>query len=265
MILARQCRAMFDLWAPEHSTLREKVLEHAFLTELSKVFLLDHGVPLEILRAEFDANGYDVAIEVGGILRHIQFKAMRLRGRSRRVDVSLALAAKPSGCVVWFVADPANLSLGPFYWLGGPPGEPLPDLGLKVARHRKANMNREKTERAAHREIPIARFQKLESMKDVAIAMFGEPAALPTTRSHAMNGAMIENGNEYEGPLGVVEPLLGLDPPRQVIRYERRGSKILATWIAPSGAFTTGEVPLFAQGDGFYDVFGQFLGDSAGI
>lgn len=254
---------MFDLWASEHSTLREKVLEHAFLTELSRVLLLDYGVPLEILRAEFDANGYDVAIEVNGVLRHIQFKAMRLGGKSRRVDVSLALATKPSGCVIWFVADPASLSLGPFYWLGGRPGQPLPDLGLKVARHRKPNMNQEKKERTAHREIPIAKFQRLETMQDVAMALFGTPSALATWPSYGMNAAMTENEHEHDGPVGVVEPLTRMDAPRQVIRYERRDGRIFATWIAPSGAITSGEVPLFQEGDGFYDVFGQFLGDSS--
>lgn len=262
MILARQCRAMFDLWASEHSTLREKVLEHAFLTELSKVLLLDNGVPLEILRAEFDANGYDVAIEVNGVLRHIQFKAMRLGGKRRHVDVAQALAAKPSGCVVWFVADPASLALGPFYWLGGRPGAPLPDLGLKVARHSKPNMNQEKKTRTAHRQISIAKFQRLETMQDVAMALFGKPSALATWPSYGMNAAMTENEHEHDGPVGVVEPLTGMDAPRQVIRYERRNGRIFATWIAPSGAITSGEVPLFQEGDGFYDVFGQFLGDS---
>lgn len=261
MILARQCRAMFDLWASEHSTLREKVLEHAFLTELSKVLLLDHGVPLEILRAEFDANGYDVAIEVNGVLRHIQFKAMRLGGKRRHVDVAQALAAKPSGCVVWFVADPTSLALGPFYWLGGRPGEPLPDLGLKVARHSKPNMNQEKKERSAHRQIAIAKFQRLETMQDVAMALFGTDSSLTTSHSYAMSAAMTNDTLEHDGPVGVVEPLTGIDTPRQVIRYERRDGKIFATWIAPSGAIASGEVPLFQEGDGFYDVFGQFLGD----
>lgn len=252
---------MFDLWASEHSTLREKVLEHAFLTELSKVLLLDHGEPLEILRAEFDANGYDVAIEVNGVLRHIQFKAMRLGGKRRHVDVAQALAAKPSGCVVWFVADPASLTLGPFYWLGGHPGEPLPDLGLKMARHSKPNMNQEKKERAAHRQISIAKFQRLKTMQDVAVALFGRPSALAATSSHVMKTTMTENALDHDAPVGVVEPLAGMDTPRQVIRYERRSGRTFATWIAPSGAITSGEVPLFQKGDGFYDVFGQFLGD----
>ncbi len=252
---------MIDLWAAEYSTLREKVLEHAFLTELSKVLLLDHGMPLEILRAEFDANGYDVAIEVDGILRHIQFKAMRLGGRRRHVDVAQALASKPSGCVVWFVADPSSLALGPFYWLGGRPGEPLPDLGSKVARHSKPNMDQEKKERGAYREISIAKFERLKTMEDVAMALFGKPSALAALPSHAMNVAMTENALDHDAPVGVVEPLAGMDTPRQVIRYERRRGRTFATWIAPSGAITSGEVPLFQEGDGFYDVFGQFLGD----
>lgn len=253
---------MIDFWASEHSVLREKVLEHALLTELSKAILFDHGVTLEVLRPEFDANGYDLVIESNGILRHVQLKAMRKGGKRAHVDIALALADKPGGCVIWFTVDTVSLSMGPFLWLGGKPGDPLPDLGDRVTRHTRANANGEKAERAGHRRVPVARFAKLETIKDLAMAMFGEPTTLPTTRSHAMNDAMTENGNEYEGPVGVVEPLLGLDLPRQVIQYERRAGKILATWIAPSGALTTGEIPLFAQGDGFYDVFGQFLGDS---
>jgi len=46
---------MFDLWAPEHSVLREKVIEHTFLAELSRSLLLDMKMPFEVLRSEFDA------------------------------------------------------------------------------------------------------------------------------------------------------------------------------------------------------------------
>lgn len=254
---------MIDFWASEHSVLREKVLEHALLTELSKAILFDHGLTLEVLRPEFDANGYDLAIEANGILRHVQLKAMRKGGKRAHVDIALALAEKPGGCVVWFIVDTENLAMGPFLWLGSKPGEPLPDLGDRVTRHTRANVEGKKAERAGHRRVPIARFAKLESIQDLAMAMFGEPATLAKTRSHAMNEIMTESRCEYDDAVGVVQPLTGMDTPRQVIRYERRDGKIFATWIAPSGALTSGEVPLFAQGDGFYDVFGQFLGDSA--
>lgn len=52
---------MFDLWNPEHSVLREKVIEHIFLSELSRSLLLDMAMPFEVLRSEFDAFGYDVS------------------------------------------------------------------------------------------------------------------------------------------------------------------------------------------------------------
>ncbi|WP_397586887.1 hypothetical protein [Sphingobium fuliginis] len=253
---------MIDFWASEHSVLREKVLEHALLTELAKALLFDQGVTLEVLRPEFDANGYDLVIEANGVIRHVQLKAMRQGGKRAHVDIALALADKPAGCVVWFTVDTGDLAMGPFLWLGGKPGKPLPDLGNRVTRHTKANAEGKKAERAGHRRVPIARFTKLDTIQDLAMAMFGEPDPLPTTRSHAINGTMTGNGTEYDGPVGVVEPLIGMDAPRQVIRYEQRDGKVFATWIAPSGAITSGEVPLFQNGDGFYDVFGRFLGDS---
>ncbi len=43
--------AMFDLWAPEHSVLREKVVEHIFLAELARSLLLDLAMPFEVLRS----------------------------------------------------------------------------------------------------------------------------------------------------------------------------------------------------------------------
>lgn len=167
---------MFELWAAEHSVLREKVLEHAFLTELSKVLLLERRMPIEVLRPEFDANGYDVVLEANGIMRHVQFKAMRRGGKRRHVDVSLALAQKPSGCIVWFVVDETALELGPFYWLGGGPGEPLPTLGDKITRHSKGNADGVKLERQNHRQVPIRNFTKLETMREVATVLFGDLA-----------------------------------------------------------------------------------------
>jgi hypothetical protein len=163
---------MFDLWAPENSTLREKALEHIFLSELSKVLLLDLKVPFEVLRSEFDANGYDVVIEALGVVRHVQLKATRIGGKRRDIDVNLALATKPGGCVVWFMADPETLSIGPFLWMGGPPGQRLPVPEGQVTRHSRANAAGIKGERKALRKVPIRRFTKLDRIEDLAAAMF---------------------------------------------------------------------------------------------
>ncbi|GAA3715694.1 hypothetical protein GCM10022268_25360 [Sphingomonas cynarae] len=164
---------MFDLWAAEHSVLREKVLERVFLTELSRVLLIAFKTPFEVLRSEFDANGYDVVVEARGIIRHIQLKATRVGGKRASVDVNLALAEKPGGCVVWFMADPATLSVGPFYWLGGEPGQSLAVPDGAVARHSRANASGVKGERTALRRVPMRRFIRMETVREVAEAMFG--------------------------------------------------------------------------------------------
>lgn len=153
--------------------LREKALEHIFLSELSKALLLDLRVPFEVLRSEFDANGYDIVVEVRGITRHIQLKVTRIGGKRRSVDINLALAEKPSGCVIWMMADPATLTIGPFYWLGAAPGVPLTTIEGKVTRHSKGNAAGEKTERRALRNVAMRKFQKLDTISQVAQVMFG--------------------------------------------------------------------------------------------
>ena len=76
----------------------------------------------------------------GSIVRHIQFKT----GTSAKpgdVSISTALTSKPSGCIIW-IRVTSQLDMGPFFWFGGAPGEPLPVLdsykGLRRATHNKA-------------------------------------------------------------------------------------------------------------------------------
>jgi hypothetical protein len=168
---------MFDLWAAEHSVLREKVLERIFLTELSRVLLIGFGTPFEVLRSEFDANGYDVVVEARGIVRHAQLKATRLGGKRTTVDINTALADKPGGCVIWFMVDQRTLDVGPFYWLGGPPGSRLPALGARAVRHTRANAAGRKAERLGIREVSRGRFTRMERIEEVAVAMFGASAS----------------------------------------------------------------------------------------
>ena len=177
---------MFELWSAGHSVLREKVLEHIFLAELSMALLLRMQMPFEVLRAEFDAHGYDLVLEANGIARHIQLKATRLGGKRADVDVSLELARKPGGCVVWFMVDETSLTLGPFYWFGGAPGMPLPPLGARISRHTRPNASGTKAERSGLRNIGIGQFTKLDSIDEVAAALFGTatPAQDRLLRDH---------------------------------------------------------------------------------
>ncbi|MBJ7437601.1 MAG: hypothetical protein JHD35_01065 [Sphingopyxis sp.] len=165
---------MFDLWAPEHSVLREKVIEHIFLAELSRHLLLDLGQPFEVLRPEYDAFGYDVVVQVGAAMRHIQLKATTASGARAHVDVQLALAQKPGGCVVWMFVDPTTLALGPFLWFGGAVGQPLPPLGDRAVRHTRGDADGVKKVRSGLRRLPRGEFVRFETIGDLAMAMFSD-------------------------------------------------------------------------------------------
>lgn len=179
---------MFDLWAAENTVLREKVLERVFLTDLSRVLLIGLRIPFEVLRSEFDGHGFDVIVEARGIVRHVQLKATRIGGKRASVDVNLALADKPGGCVVWFMADPEALTVGPFYWLGQPPGEPLDVPDGQNARHSRANALGVKGERKGLRRVPMGKFTRMEGIEEVAMAMFG------TDHDQVLRAHLVERG-----------------------------------------------------------------------
>lgn len=175
---------MFDLWSSEYSVLREKVVEHIFLAELSKALLLDLKLPFEVLRAEFDANGYDVVIEAGSVLRHVQLKATATTGRRAHVDVQTALSEKPNGCVVWLFVDPDSLALGPFLWFGRDAGRRMPSLGDREVRHSRGDASGEKKVRSGLRRLPKGEFVRFETMSELVRAMFARPDDRTVLKRH---------------------------------------------------------------------------------
>jgi hypothetical protein len=162
-----------------HSMLRERIVEHRFIGEALRLCWI-HGVTdVEVLRSESDAFGYDLVMERGGIVRHIQLKTVLVGGKNDEVKVSLKLAEKPGGCVIWIFLG-ADLSFDHFLWFGGAPGTPLPDLhGFKVAKHTKGNADGKKAERPAHRLVCRAQFAKLISLDDVLVHLFGPLVQTP--------------------------------------------------------------------------------------
>jgi len=155
-----------------HSTLRERIVEHAFVGDALRRLWQRGVVDVEVLRSEFDTHGYDLVLARGRVVRHIQFKT----GTSRKpgdVSVALSLADKPSGCVIWIQLK-AGLEMASFFWFGGAPGEPLPPIGEYVvplrATHNKLG---ERPPRQNHRLIPAAKFRALASLDEVLEALFG--------------------------------------------------------------------------------------------
>ena len=126
-----------------------------------------------MLRAEVDCGGYDLVIECNGVVRHIQLKASFLGSATSRQKINVGLARKPSGCVVWLRFEEQTMQLGPFLWFGAKPGESLPPLGNKVARHTKGNSAGDKTERPNIRVVSRATFRELQDMDALVTEMFG--------------------------------------------------------------------------------------------
>lgn len=174
----------FDPWGPHATVLREKVFEHAFLGDLTRT-LLRAGRRCEVLRAEFDGSGFDVALEADGVLRHVQLKAMKANGKRAHVDIHTALAAKPSGCVVWMLIDPETFETTAYRWFGGPPGRPLPALGDKAVRHTKADSEGKKAERPDLREVRRGRFETVPSLDGLIERLFGDEATRDVMRLRA--------------------------------------------------------------------------------
>ena len=157
-----------------HSSRREKLVEHVFVGEVLRNLWCAGIHEVDVLRAETDAAGSDIVVEVGPIARHIQLKSSAYGAKSSRQNVNLALGNRPSGCVLWVIFDPSTLALGPFLWFGGKPGKPLPDIsGFPVAKHTKGNAEGKKAERKNIRVINKGRFTKVESISGVIEKLFG--------------------------------------------------------------------------------------------
>ena len=161
-----------------HSSRREKLVEHVFVGEVLRCLWRVGVHEVDILRAETDAAGYDIVIEVGGVSRHIQLKSSAQNATTAKQKVNVALGAKRSGCVLWVLFNSSTMELGPFLWFGGKPSEPLPDMtGFPIAKHTKGNAAGEKAERRNIRVITKGKFTKVSSISGVLEKLFGPLAA----------------------------------------------------------------------------------------
>jgi hypothetical protein len=155
----------------------EKLTEHVFVSELLQHAWLKYGVVVEISRAEVDRSGFDLVLEANGIARHVQLKSSRLTAKAKSPKVHTALAAKPSGCVVWIQRELSpsahRLDLR-FLFFGGTPGEPLQSLDeYRTARHTKANADGFKAERPNIKLVPKSAFEPIQCVEDLLLKLFG--------------------------------------------------------------------------------------------
>lgn len=156
------------------SSYRESLLEHLFTGQVMSYLWLKGYTRLEVLKPQVDNSGYDLVMEANEIVRHIQLKTSTTVAATARVKVHLALATKPSGCVIWIKFDPDTLDLGPFLWFGESPGLKLQTIqDFEIAKHANGNAEGKKLERPNLRVVPRARFERLATIHEVVERLFG--------------------------------------------------------------------------------------------
>jgi hypothetical protein len=156
------------------SSHREALLEHLFAGEVMKHLWRRGDWRLEVLKPQVDDGGYDLVLEANAIVRHVQLRSSFRGSTVDKVKVTVLLASKPSGCVVFMWFDQQTLDLGPFLFFGGPPGEKLPDLaGMRIGKHTKANAKGVKAERPNIRTVPLSKFERVDSVELLVARLFG--------------------------------------------------------------------------------------------
>lgn len=159
----------------EHSSYREKLIEHLFIGELLKLSWKNDDCQLEISKPDVDNSGYDVIAEQYGVLRHIQLKASYVGGNTTKQKVHIKLAEKPAGCVIWVYFNEDTLELGPFLFFGGGPNETLPDIrNAKISKHTKGNQDGFKAERPNIRDLNKGQFTRHSTVQEIYAVLFGE-------------------------------------------------------------------------------------------
>ncbi|HEX4695101.1 hypothetical protein [Sphingomonas sp.] len=157
------------------SSTREKILEHRFVSDVTSELWRRGIFDFAVSHSEVDNSGYDLIIEAGSTVRHIQLKAMQVSGARRDFGLQLRLADKPSGCAVLMLHDPTTLSIAEYRLFAGTAGNPLPSLGDKAVWHTKGNALGVKAERPALRSIPISSFLPVQDTIALVDRLFGIP------------------------------------------------------------------------------------------
>ena len=87
---------------PNDARYVENIVEHAFLSEVLRHAGSFGGHPVEVIRPDVDAGGYDLVLEANQRVRHIQLRSRWRRAMGPRVlGINSRLLSHSDPCVVW--------------------------------------------------------------------------------------------------------------------------------------------------------------------
>lgn len=159
-----------------NSSAFEKMIETAFLRDLLEQMWFGRNEIVDVMHSSLDAFGFDLVLETTSVLRHVQLKARRRGGKNASLNINTKLSERASGCVIWmeWAKAPDRNSLDIEYrWFGGQPGQPLPALGDRVAKHTKANAQGVKKERGGMRVLTLGKLERMSGIEELADRLFG--------------------------------------------------------------------------------------------
>lgn len=164
----------------ERSSAVENILKHAFLAELSQIaWEKDPLCPLNISNSEVDDSGYDVVLEYGGIVRHVQLKQAHNKKRPQKYSVRVPFATLPGACVVVIIHAISNLRVSSYSFYGKDPDQPMPYIEAhRTTKHpgrRDANGNRKL--RLNYRDALYSKFEKNINLHELFNLLF--PLGMP--------------------------------------------------------------------------------------
>lgn len=113
---------------------------------------------IDVMYSSVDAFGYDLVLESGDVVRHVQLKTRAAGGRTSSYGLQLSLCDRPAGCVVWIGyrrQETGNRLELDYRFFGSSPHERLPDLGEARVKHAKANAQGEKLVRPGLRKVKL--------------------------------------------------------------------------------------------------------------
>ncbi|MCI4317059.1 MAG: hypothetical protein L3J96_00840 [Thermoplasmata archaeon] len=165
---------------------REMMLEHLFLSRLLRESWSRRQTTIEVLRPDVDSSGYDLVLEQGRIVRHVQLKASRAGSQPGYLDLNIGLTGKPAGCAIFMIfeeGDPEQKLNLRYFFLGGGPREPLDLSRYPIARRTTANRQGVRPLRQNTRRVPRREFRELPEIGAVYDALFGRPPRPGETRT----------------------------------------------------------------------------------
>ncbi len=126
----------------------------------------------DVMRQDVDNAGYDLAMECGNIIRHVQVKTSIENTTTAVQKAHRRLEKKPSACIVWIFYDEKTLSIR-HYLLFANKFDPLNFERHKTAKHSKGNSLGEKKERPNIVTVNKGDFFKFTTIEGLVRELFG--------------------------------------------------------------------------------------------